>query len=100
MELIEIHGTPLDEEFADSLGQYRELRDEIFAIKTWLYGLAFMIFLTYLNYHVISKLRGNEKNVKLNNYGIGLSLLGLVCYSVSFINTGTYTVAQDKHMSW
>jgi len=82
VELIEIHGTPPDEEFAYDLGQYRELKDEVFTIKTCLFGLALLIFLMYLIYHVISKLRGNEKNIKLNNYGIGLSLLGLVTYSL------------------
>jgi len=78
LDLIEINGTPPDEEFANDLGMYRELLNDRDIILTWLFGLAFLIFLMYLIYHVISKLGGNEKNVLLNNYGIGLSLLGLV----------------------
>ena len=54
----------------------------------------------YLIYHVISKIRGNEKNVQLNNFGIGLSLLGIVSYSILFIDFGTRTLAHDKKMSW
>ena len=41
-----------------------------------------MIFLTYEIYHLISKLRGNEKNVRMNNFGISLAVLGVVMYSV------------------
>ena len=86
VELIEIRGTTPDEEFAYDLGQYGELSDEENTISTWLFGLAFLIFLMYVIYHVISKVRGNEKNVQLNNFGIGLSLLGLVVYSILFID--------------
>ena len=100
VELIEIHGTPPDEEFAYDLGQYRELKDERFTIFTWVSGLAFLIFLMYLIYHLISKLRGNEKNVQLNNFGIGLALLMLVNYSISFIDVGSNTLAHDKNISW
>jgi len=100
VELIEIHGTPPAEVFAYDLGQYRELRDKEDEITTWLLGLASLIFLMYLIYHVISKIRGNEKNVQLNNFGIGLSLLILVNYSILFTSWGTGTLAPDKHLSW
>jgi len=40
----------------------------------------------YFIYHVISKIRGNEKNAKLNTFGITLSLKGLVNFSVYFTN--------------
>jgi len=86
VEMIEIRGTPPDEEFADDLGQYRELSDKEDKITTWLFGLASLIFLMYLIYHVISKIRGNEKNVQLNNFGIGLSLVMLVYFSIWFID--------------
>ena len=54
----------------------------------------------YAIYHVISKVRGNEKNVQLNNFGIGLSLLILVNYSILFTDWIMYTLAEDKHRSW
>jgi len=99
-QLIEIHGKTPAEEFEDALGPYLELKNEKNNILTWLSGLAFLIFLMYFIYHLISKIRGNEKNVQLNNYGIGLSLLGLVKYSILFIDFSTYTIVHDKHNSW
>ena len=96
-EFIETYGTTPDEKFAYDLGQYQELKDEQDTILLWLFGLAMLIFLMYLIYHVISKIRGNEKNVQLNNYGIFLSLLGLVNYSIYFTDEGTYNLPpQDK----
>ena len=65
-----------------------------------LFGLASLIFLMYLIYHVISKIRGNEKNVQLNNFGIGLSLLGLVTFSIVFTDKIIYRLANDKLLSW
>jgi len=38
----------------------------------------------YVLYHLISKLRGNEKNVHMNNYGVSLAVLGVVVYLVLF----------------
>ena len=37
-----------------------------------------------MTYHVISKLRGNEKNRHMNNFGVALAVLGFVYYSVFF----------------
>jgi len=99
-ELIEIRGKPPAEEFADDLGQYLELRDKRDVIFTRSFGLATLISLMYLIYHVISKIRGNEKNVQLNNFGIGLSLLILVNYSIFFPDWGMFTLAPDKKASW
>jgi len=47
------------------------------------------IFLAYVVYHVISKIRGNEKNCKMNNYGIALAVLGLWVYTITSIDLGT-----------
>jgi len=99
-ELIEIHGTGPFEDFFNEIGPYLELSDKRNAFKTWYDGLGTLIFLTYLIYHVISKIRGNEKNVQLNNYGICLSLLGLVNFSIFFTKSGTDTLADDKNASW
>jgi len=52
-------------------------------------GVVFLSFLTYVVYHVISKLRGNEKNQKMNTYGIGLAVLGIVFSSVYFADSST-----------
>ena len=40
--------------------------------------------MTYEVYHLISKLRGNEKNVRMNNFGIALVVLGVVYFAVNF----------------
>ena len=46
--------------------------------------MALLIFVTYEIYHLISKLRGNEKNVSMNNFGVSLAVLGVVYCSVYF----------------
>ena len=51
-------------------------------------------------YHVISKLRGNEKNWSTNNFGIYLAALGLVYYSVEFTDLATYTFALVEYGNW
>ena len=38
----------------------------------------------YVLYHVISKLRGNQKNVHMNNFGVALAVLGVAVYLVLF----------------
>jgi len=55
-----------------------------------------LIFLTYVTYHLISKLRGNEKNAQQNNFGIALAMLGLLSYSMYFINELTFSRIYDK----
>jgi len=62
--------------------------------------IAMQIFLTYVIYHMISKMRGNEKNVKMNNFGIALSLLGFWYMTVISIDDGTYSVVYDKYSNW
>ena len=62
------------------------LDENIFIFKSFLYFAAFLVVLFFVTYHVISKLRGNEKNASMNNYGIGLSSLGLVYYAIIFTN--------------
>jgi len=100
VELIEIHGTPPAEELSNSLGPYHELSNQRDVILAWINGLGLLIFLMYLIYHMISKIRGNEKNVQLNNYGIGLSLLGLISYSIVFIDYCTDTLAHETRVRW
>ena len=99
-ELIEIRGTTSDEDFVNAIGPYYELRDKELFIFTRLFGLASLIFLTYLIYHVISKIRGNEKNVPLNTYGIGLSLLMLVNYSILFTDESAVMIDYGKWLTW
>jgi len=40
-------------------------------------AISAVIFLFYLTYHVISKLRGHEINVQMNNYGIVMAATGV-----------------------
>jgi len=67
---------------------------------TCLYGIAALIFLANVTYHVISKIRGNEKNVQMNNLCIALALLPLFYYAVYFSDDGTYTLISDKKPTW
>ena len=55
-----------------------------------------MVFLAYVLYHFISKGRGNEKNVKMNNFGLALAMLMLVKYSVVFTDNYTYIYIYDQ----
>jgi len=70
VEFIEIHGPGFAEEKQIILEAYHELYDNVFCAETYLYGAALFILLTYVIYHVISKVRGNEKNGPMNNYGL------------------------------
>jgi len=56
--------------------------------------------LTYVVYHLISKMRGNEKNIKMNNYGLGVAVLGLWYTADYFIDDGAYSVNRDKYHNW
>ena len=90
---IEINGPSLDEEQQTTIDAYYELRDDVNSTQTVLMPVALLIFVTYEIYHLISKLRGNEKNVRMNNFGISLAVLGVVYYTVVFTNLATYTLA-------
>jgi len=79
---------------------YYELKDTVYLWINTENGVAALIFLTYVTYHLISKLRGNEKNVHQNNFGIALAMLGLVNYSEEFTTTVTYSVIDDKYWKW
>ena len=61
-----------------------------------MFGAALFILLTYVVYHVISKVRGNEKNGPMNNYGQLLAVLGFAFYSVYFIDFYVYRFANDE----
>ena len=62
--------------------------------------MVLLSFVTYEIYHLISKLRGNEKNVHMNNYGAALVVLGGLYYLVWFIDTVSIVVADDKSTKW
>ena len=62
--------------------------------------MALLIFVSYEIYHLISKLRGNEKNVRMNDFGIALAVLGVGYYSVYFTDWAAYTWANDKWSKW
>jgi len=97
-KFIEIHGPSFAEEEQIAYDSYRELKDDVWPILTIEFGVAMLIFLTYVIYHLISKLRGNEKNLHMNNYGIALALLGFVYYSVDFTDWATNTLFLDKYL--
>ena len=99
-ELVEIRGMTPAEGFAEALEPYHELLGEKDAILTWYFGLALLTLLMYVIYHLISKIRGNEKNVELNNYGIRLALVGLVGYSLVFSEQVLHLKANAKWLSW
>jgi len=80
-ELVETNEPTIAEQKQILLPLYLDLKDTVQDSLITIYGVAALAFLTYVIYHVISKLRGNEKNVQMNNFGIGLALLGLLVYS-------------------
>ena len=85
-----------DKEVQAVLKWYGELKD---TVSSWIvteYGVAVLIFLMYVTYHLISKLRGNEKNVSLNTFGIALAVLGFVNVSIMFTEFATYFFIFDK----
>jgi len=59
-------------------------------------GVVVLIFLIYLTYHLISKLRGNERNVSMNTFGMMLAMLGFVDWSVSFTDYAAYFLITAK----
>jgi len=63
---------------------YDKLHNTLFTWEVTKDGVAALIFLMYVTYHLISKLRGNERNVSMNTFGISLALLGIVNISVTF----------------
>jgi len=83
-EFIEIHGPSLEEEHKIVYDSYFELLDDVYSTLTVEFGVALLIIYAYVIYHLISKLRGNEKNLHMNNFGIVLALLLFVSYSVYF----------------
>jgi len=89
-----------DKEVQIALKWYYELKDTIFVWINTDYGVASLIFLTYVTYHLISKLRGNEKNLQQNNFGIALAVLGLYTYLVWFTENVAYSVIDDKWWKW
>jgi len=91
-EFIEIHGPSLEEEQMAKTASYHELKDDVnftFHVED---GVALLVLYAYVIYHLISKLRGNEKNLHMNNFGIALALLMFVYYSVWFIDDATFTL--------
>jgi len=96
IQFIEHRGTTADEDFEQEVESYRELVDRINETIPIIEFIALQIFLTFVIYHLISKMRGNEKNVKMNNFGIALSLLGLWCSVVEFIDFAEISVNSDK----
>ena len=59
-----------------------------------------VIFLFSVTYHVISKLRGNEKNPQMNTYGILLGMLGLVAMAITFSDIGTFFFIYEMYSIW
>jgi len=56
-----------EEEYETQLDLYRKLRDLHYKWGIAIGGVSFLVFLFFVTYHVISKIRGNEKNTKMNN---------------------------------
>ena len=92
-EFIETHGPSLEEEQQIVYDSYYELKDDVLSTFNVEEGVALLVIYTYVIYHLISKLRGNEKNAHMNNLGVFLALLVFVYYSVNFTDHVAYTMA-------
>jgi len=75
------HPRARPEEMERAKQEYQEMWLSAALCNCSVFGIALTIFLFYFVYHVISKVRGNEKNQKMNNFGLFLSVFGLVYYS-------------------
>jgi len=95
VELIETHGPSQEEERKTIYASYYDRRDNVFLAFTIEDGAALLIFMTYVLYHVISKLRGNEKNAHMNQYGVALAVLVIASYSVWFSDDVARTLDND-----
>ena len=83
-KFIEIHGPSQEEEKNTFNASYYERRDNVILAIAIEDVAVLLVFVMYVLYHLISKLRGNEKNVHMNNYGVSLAVLGVAMYSVWF----------------
>jgi len=81
-EFIESHGPSLEEENKIIWDSYFELKQDVYSTLNVEDGVALLVVYTYVIYHLISKLRGNEKNAQMNNFGVVLALLMFVYISV------------------
>ena len=95
VELIETHGPSQEEVKNTTLNSYFELLDNVLFALEIEDGVALLIFVTYVLYHVISKLRGNEKNAHMNQYGVALAVLVIASYSVWFSDDVARTLDND-----
>ena len=89
-----------DKEAQDALKWYFELSNTVYTWDVSEVGGAVLISLMYVTYRLISKLRGNERNVSLNTYGIMLAMLEFVNYSVTFTDFATLFLVYDKSTKW
>jgi len=55
-------GVTTEQEAELALNEYYELKDDVYRCLITENALVVLVSLTYVTYHVISKLRGNEKN--------------------------------------
>jgi len=100
VQLIEHRGTTAYEDFEYALGPYLELKDDLYETIAIMDFIALQIFLSYVIYHLISKMRGNEKNLKMNNFGIGVAVLGLWFMIINVVEYSAYSVNPVKYYNW
>jgi len=73
-------------EARDKINEFsKELRNRVLTWEMAVFGACFFVFLFFFTYHVISKIRGNERNTKMNNQAIFLCSLGLVENAINFV---------------
>jgi len=82
---------PLDENFHEDVEVYYVAENISF------YGFGSVAFAcwVYFIYHVISKIRGTEKNARLNTYGITLAFLGLISVGFWFSDELSFIYANE-----
>jgi len=95
-EFIETLGPSQEEERNTISASYYERRDNVYFAIAIEDGATLLVFVMYVLYHLISKLRGNEKNVHMNNLGVALALLGVAMYSVWF----SFEVVRTLNNNW
>ena len=64
------------------------------------HAVVVVVSMFYIVYHTISKLRGNEKNRQLNNFGLMIACFAFTSYSIESVDYGTELLIPKKERKW
>ena len=89
-------GSSPSQNLEEGLPEYFKRKKMSYTWKAAVFGASFLVFLFFITYHVISKIRRNEKNTNMNNQAILLSFLGLYSYAILFVDWVAFVWFNEK----